>query len=226
MALSAIKPGGTIHPIVDSFYSTRRDHSYKPWTDENESVSNAPAERGSTNSETLPLIAVPSQTPAVTDSSPLPKPIVGEIEPAVTEQPHAQRSRPSFVHPVEAETIAAAENTHALVAGTKNKAEATGECSREVQRTEFLRPEIRVVRASSQPSKVVSAGRNPGGFEPKTRRLQGSGPSVREPDEIQIHIGRIEVTAVHPAPTPAVAKPQRNVPSLDEYLKRRDRRTS
>jgi hypothetical protein len=52
-------------------------------------------------------------------------------------------------------------------------------------------------------------------------------PSVREPDEIQIHIGRIEVTAMPPAaPRAAAANPRRGAPSLDEYLRRRDRRVS
>jgi hypothetical protein len=226
MALSAIKPGGTIHPIVDSVYSTQRDHSYLPWLDENESVANPPVEQGSMNTEKQAAIAVPLPAAGFTDTSPLPEPIMGKIEPAVTEQPRAQRSRPSFLSPVEAETIATAENTQALVASSKSKAEAAGEGTRsgEVQRTEFLRPEIGVVRVSSQPRKVVSASRNPGGFEPKAGWRPRSGPPVHEPDEIQIHIGRIEVTAVHPAPAPAVVKPQRNVPSLDEYLKRRDRR--
>jgi hypothetical protein len=42
------------------------------------------------------------------------------------------------------------------------------------------------------------------------------------PDEIQIHIGRIEVIAVPPAQTPpAPQKPRRGSPSLDEYLRRR-----
>ena len=35
---------------------------------------------------------------------------------------------------------------------------------------------------------------------------------MREPDEIQIHIGRIEVTAVHPAPAPAAAKTHTQCP--------------
>ena len=41
------------------------------------------------------------------------------------------------------------------------------------------------------------------------------------PDEIQIHIGRIEITAVPPAPVARAAPPrtQRAV-NLDEYLKR------
>jgi hypothetical protein len=56
---------------------------------------------------------------------------------------------------------------------------------------------------------------------------QLSAPAVKNgSDEIQIHIGRIEVTAV---PPPAAApKPKRGAkgPSLHEYLGRRDRRVS
>jgi hypothetical protein len=230
MASSAIKPGGTIHPIVDSVYSTRREYSYKPWIDENESVAETRIDQGPTGSETAAMITPPLT--ARVDASPLPKPILDEIEPAVTEQLRARRFRPSFAHPVEAETIAAAENSHELVAGSKNKAQETGQATRketlsgEVQRTEFPGPEIGAIRVSSRPPKVVSASRNPGAFEPKARTLQRLEPPVREPDEIQIHIGRIEVTAVHPASTQAPAKPQRNVPSLDEYLRRRDRRST
>jgi hypothetical protein len=43
----------------------------------------------------------------------------------------------------------------------------------------------------------------------------------READEIQIHIGRIEVTAVPPAPARPAPVPNRKSPSLDDYLKRR-----
>jgi hypothetical protein len=43
-----------------------------------------------------------------------------------------------------------------------------------------------------------------------------------EPNDIAIHIGRVEVTAVQPAPIPAPPKPPRHAPSLDEYLKRRN----
>ena len=50
-----------------------------------------------------------------------------------------------------------------------------------------------------------------------SRRL---GPPQREPDEIQIHIGRIEVTAMTPAPARPAPRPARKSPSLDEYLKR------
>jgi hypothetical protein len=57
--------------------------------------------------------------------------------------------------------------------------------------------------------------------EERARRLNSSGSPQREADEIQIHIGRIEVTAV-PPPAPApVRAPARKSISLDEYLKRK-----
>jgi len=49
------------------------------------------------------------------------------------------------------------------------------------------------------------------------RRFQ---PAQREPDEIHIHIGRIEVAAIaQAAPRPAAAQARRSV-NLDEYLRR------
>jgi hypothetical protein len=45
----------------------------------------------------------------------------------------------------------------------------------------------------------------------------------REPDEVQIHIGRIEVTAVQP-PAPRAPKRRETAVSLDAYLERRNGR--
>jgi hypothetical protein len=50
------------------------------------------------------------------------------------------------------------------------------------------------------------------------------GQTFRERDEIQIHIGRIEVTAVTSAPPLPAARNTSKSLSLDDYLKRRDRR--
>jgi hypothetical protein len=56
------------------------------------------------------------------------------------------------------------------------------------------------------------------------RKVSGAVP--REPDEINIHIGRIEVTAVQPqAPGAAAPRARRPGTSLDEYLRQRDRRS-
>lgn len=49
--------------------------------------------------------------------------------------------------------------------------------------------------------------------------------SSREPDEIHIHIGRVEVAAVsQPAARPAPAAPARKAMKLDEYLRRANER--
>ena len=57
------------------------------------------------------------------------------------------------------------------------------------------------------------------------RRAQDAPRMASEPHEVQIHIGRIEVTAVPPAPPRApAAAPRRNAMSLDDYLKRRNGR--
>ncbi|MGC2403635.1 MAG: hypothetical protein WA510_27840, partial [Acidobacteriaceae bacterium] len=62
-----------------------------------------------------------------------------------------------------------------------------------------------------------------GGPRPSARSAQ-SGDDGQKPDEIQIHIGRVEVTAVTavpPAPSLAAATPERKSLNLAEYLKRR-----
>lgn len=56
---------------------------------------------------------------------------------------------------------------------------------------------------------------------PVSRPVAGAPP--HSPDEIQINIGRIEVTAI-PQPTPRPAAPARKSINLDEYLKRRNGR--
>jgi translation initiation factor IF-2 len=63
------------------------------------------------------------------------------------------------------------------------------------------------------------AGRGPG-------RDGGAPAAPRDPGEINIHIGRIEVTAsAPPALRPAAPKAHRKAPSLEEYLRRRGGRT-
>jgi hypothetical protein len=57
-------------------------------------------------------------------------------------------------------------------------------------------------------------GRRPLAREPHAPRAE------RQPDEIQIHIGRIEVTAVS-APAPRPPRPPDKSVSLDDYLRRR-----
>jgi hypothetical protein len=58
------------------------------------------------------------------------------------------------------------------------------------------------------------------------RKTETKQQQAREPDEIHIHIGRVEVLAVPQTTGPAAVKaPRKSSPSLDDYLRRRDRRT-
>jgi hypothetical protein len=60
----------------------------------------------------------------------------------------------------------------------------------------------------------------------RAEAAQQVGAHSRASDEIEIHIGRVEIAAVHPAPArTAPAKPTSRAASLDDYLKRRDGRS-
>jgi hypothetical protein len=84
----------------------------------------------------------------------------------------------------------------------------------------------RAIPAKRDFRKLVATTPSPfaAGVEGKPRILPRSAhPARPEPDDIQIHIGRIEVVALPMAPaTQAEHKSRRNTPSLDEYLRRRD----
>lgn len=71
-------------------------------------------------------------------------------------------------------------------------------------------------RRPTEPS--GSAAQRPGVPSP------GRATVARAPDEVQIHIGRIEITAAPPEPARAPARPPRTVLPLADYLKRRDGR--
>jgi len=64
---------------------------------------------------------------------------------------------------------------------------------------------------------------NRGALQERTlreRSMRRERPVRAQPDEVQIHIGRIEVTAVPPAAPPAIRKATRKSLSLSEYLSR------
>jgi hypothetical protein len=75
---------------------------------------------------------------------------------------------------------------------------------------------IQQVRERGDATIRDACSRDASSREPRTHR---SAPAV--PDEVHIHIGQIEVTAVPTPAAPAIRKPVRKSPSLDEYLRRR-----
>jgi hypothetical protein len=79
-------------------------------------------------------------------------------------------------------------------------------------------PLIMEVRVPSPPTAAIGKVR-----ESAASSSQNFESASRASDEIEIHIGRIEVTAVQPAPTrTTTVKSPRRAPSLDDYLRRRD----
>jgi hypothetical protein len=73
------------------------------------------------------------------------------------------------------------------------------------------------------PAFAALAPPRPASTSASQRRAPDARHAANEPHEVQIHIGRIEVTAVPPAPA-RVAAPRRTGMSLDDYLKRRNGR--
>ena len=79
-----------------------------------------------------------------------------------------------------------------------------------------------LIEESDRPAVPVRIPGKPG--EPRVSFPRRSPQPEPERDEIEIHIGRIEVTAVPQAVARPAAQPARKSLNLDEYLKRRNRR--
>lgn len=76
-------------------------------------------------------------------------------------------------------------------------------------------------RAGSKSETISLPKPNGSNFSaPRYEPLKQRSVPEKESDEIQIHIGRIEVTAVPPPVVRPQSKPAPKTPSLDEYLKR------
>lgn len=117
---------------------------------------------------------------------------------------------------VEHQTGKIAHGKAVFSAGTATKREVDRSGAQLATTTAVAKPDFRRFVA---PTPAIFTS----GAEGKEKMVSLRRGTPREPDEIQIHIGRIEVIAVPPAPAPpAPQKPRRGAPSLDEYLRRRD----
>lgn len=80
-----------------------------------------------------------------------------------------------------------------------------------------------VIKSGNAAAELEVGSLRPSAGTKDARTARNSTAADRQTDEIQIHIGRIEVTAVHP-PAPRAPKARDKEISLDSYLKRRDGR--
>lgn len=134
-----------------------------------------------------------------------------------------QRPAPDAPNPIEAKL----EAFHPLVATR----DATAAQARDGQDADTVAPRITftpLVATSSHESLRQSRTLTPASIPSRERSLrtvQLTPSPAPQPDEIEIHIGRIEVAAVLPQPAPRPpARPARKSLDLSEYLKR-DRRS-
>lgn len=215
MALSVLKPGGAIHPMVGSIFSTPKPRVTFESLGE---VENPPTGDGrdllreavSTAATSLPS-GIGSRTGMhdVEEARPA-SPIASMQSGVVSAHPFSRRldkRRPGFVQP----DAIAPDNRRAESSGKVAANEATP-----VQRT--FTP---LIAAALAPRPQPVTLRPPA--KPNADAAQSFASRSRATDDIEIHIGRIEVAAIQAAPIrSAPAKPPRRAASLDEYLKRRD----
>jgi hypothetical protein len=252
MAETALQPGRAIRPMLGSIFAPagRAAASQSPPLEE-DTLSSAvdrpapPPPRVSLDvqASSPPLRSAPSDNRAVTRYEPLVAPTaesIGEIEPPVT----AQRA-PSTPLPTPP---SAAQETDTSGARLMQSADGTAPSPRQAQNpadnVETLlpaQPAGAIARLPDPPQPAGAVARLPrppdiraepspaAAFSAAKPRgaIRDSHPAAPDNDDIQIHIGRIEVTAVRPTPAPQpAAKTRRGAPSLDEYIRRRDGRAS
>jgi len=219
LAGNAMTPARSIHPSVGSIFSPPKDEMPAPLTEfeEIQTVRNR-AESVAQVPPAVPPRAI--HAPASPESEAL------EDKPARNEG----QSRPEAFRPI----VPVPRRTAPLVStprqtlpqpkepGPLRTVEAAQKAASPVESdgayTPLLPPNVETPGTETEllPLTVVSAA-------PKKDPIavpRRAAASRSEPDEIQIHIGRIEVTAVPQAvPRPAPAPPSKSI-NLDEYLKR------
>jgi hypothetical protein len=234
VAASVVRPQPSVHPIVDSIYSNSRLRSATSLTQqETFSVTASPDTDNTLGSEQRETARTSLETHNKPASSPVERQ-AGEVsdEPfrpllprRTFEANAAETSSPNISHPrsrTEGDSpLSPSHPEHvvpSIVSGFVPIVRAPDSVSAESisaiskpQPPHAPREDRAITRAQSR--------RQSGQALPASRASQGPA------DDIQIHIGRIEVIAVPPpVQRPATAPPQKRL-SLDEYLNRRNGRS-
>lgn len=200
LAGAVLRPQQRIHPLVGSLYA---GHQVEP-----EIGDGANDVKSLQSSHLLPRDVSPHETPAASNSS---------LTRAQNEnRVLAQEERP------EAAAVDVRNRRTKAVSRIHPERSAQGESTAETQSYAPLLTASIVPRTSETSvalmDRAVLPSVSPGPMIYATRSER------TEPDEIQIHIGRIEVTAVPQTLPSAPARAARKAPSLEEYLRRRDER--
>jgi hypothetical protein len=242
LVANALQPADNVHPILDPVFATP-----KPWAGAPLEADAVVASRS--REAAPPATASDFSSPETADSTaeiggrqpvapsdsqpaifmpPLPA-TVAQLSPAGTPS-YVPRHRPGAVSLTnDAQTADDEKPRHRAIEG--QPVQPTGEFPSDSDPLESVEQQHSL--APHTPTPLVPEALRPRFGEPARLHVAGPRPGkpfgtdrrTSEPDEIQIHIGRIEVTAVQAGPpTPVVQRPQRWSPSLQEYLRRHDRK--
>jgi hypothetical protein len=218
MAMNTVRPQGGIHPLVGSIYArpttgAPSDSAEEPVLLEEERVIARPqpvraAKHAAGEPDVLRKRARAKSE--VTQRT-------GVAESSRREAPRTDASRASFRPLLGRRGVASAGDPEYGTAADTERGERS-------ERSELLRPQG-LKFAPLLPHEPPSSFGSAAGQRAKSEPLPRSAPADREPDKVEIHIGRIEVTAVpQEAPRPAATRPRKSL-DLGDYLKRRDGRT-
>lgn len=239
LVLGVKQPVGSIHPLVGSvfsppqhtaareplgttegLFSTRSHSTYEQTTHE----------ISSTLPQRLSVASAPEEAQKFADPVPAYTPLMPEVPTLKTASQATQitAGKPESLSavPEEGKGVSLMLPDHAMAGRGREANTAPEGQAQELMLTHFYAP---MMNANPSASRELAALRT----NPFTGAARGRGegnaprssaPVAREADEIQIHIGRIEVTAVQQRSAPPAAKPTRKGMSLDEYLRRADGR--
>ncbi|HEX4004736.1 MAG TPA: hypothetical protein VHX60_01045 [Acidobacteriaceae bacterium] len=234
LASAATHPARAIHPVVRSVFAppvrqpamdSPEEFSVEAWTRE-------PADRashGETHFE-APLVKAPSELEHIAPHMQTGSRSATPIDPVAPAQSRRAPSRTA--EPAGPEARSGGDADRDQTQSSEPRRMSSPESSSDA---DDFHPLVRVAPPvwQSTPESPLSrevrdlrnAAASQGNRNPGNPRQTATAPAQREPDEIQIHIGRIEVTAV---PPPAAQRPtprdQHKSVSLDDYLRRRNGR--
>ncbi|HEX9200064.1 MAG TPA: hypothetical protein VF865_10935 [Acidobacteriaceae bacterium] len=226
LSATAVTPRENVHPFVGSIFPATRQGPLAEVTPHHEDFDLHEFRQRPATSETLNLADAASAQQISPPARNRMRSLTAPIEESESFRPLLSRE----------EAVPSAISTHAGFSTRERRFDdsQTGQGVNEppekdaVERLVFeglSLPEMRSELARSLQARNDNARPFTGNQERRTLATVAprAGATVREPDEIQIHIGRIEVTAVPQATRPA-PPPVRKALSLDDYLKRRDGR--
>jgi len=208
--------GDAIHPRTGSIFSPHREEIDPPlqgWKDGSDVADAEPEVQSQAEAPSLELEPPPAQRvrPKSEHVSLLPNTVAKDMRPA-------ERAAPPLF---------AASRPDARVVGPRDEPAAEPQRSRlsresavdvDASRLGTADHGFRPLIRPNSPSRSAAAL-----AEPKPLPQDRTSRVERQADDIQIHIGRIEVTAVRSAALPAPKAPDRSL-SLDAYLNRRNGR--